>query len=44
MILLHTPPVLVLSRGHNGQRSGGVEQHGPWMVGSRGKDIVGGAP
>lgn len=42
VILLHNPPVLALSRGHNGPRPAGVEQPGPWtVVGSRGQDVVG---
>lgn len=41
-ILLPNPPVLALSRGHNGQRPADVGQHGPWtVVGSRGQDVVG---
>lgn len=36
-VLLHNLPGLVLSRGHNGQRPGGVKQHGPWVVGRQGR-------
>lgn len=42
VILLHNLPVL-LSRGYHGQRPGDIEQHEPWMVGFKAKDVVGGA-